>query len=110
MNPSMFKLSGIGAGFNGGVVEATDIATGQRVSLSLAPSDVHDASEVPELLQSYRSPLFRADEICPVIPVDKLSDKYRVFSSDNAFEPVVVKTSGEAAIAEVDPESALSTF
>jgi hypothetical protein len=107
---SMFKLSGINAGFNGGSVQAIDVQTGQRVSLSLAPSDVHDASEVPELLQSYKSMKFRADEICPVIPVDQLSDKYRIFSSDNAFQPVVVKTSGEAAVAEVDPESALSTY
>jgi hypothetical protein len=107
---TMFRLTNLKPGFSGGAVEATDLATGQRVSLSLAPSDVHDASEVPELLQSYRSPLFRADEVCPVIPVDKLSDKYRVFSSDNAFEPVEVKTTGEAAIAEVDPDSELSTY
>jgi hypothetical protein len=107
---SMFKLSGINAGFNGGVVQATDMTTGQRVSLSLTPSDVHDASEVPELLQSYKSPKFRADEICPVIPVDQLSDKFRIFNSDNAFQPIVVKTSNEGAIAEVDPESSLDTY
>ena len=111
MNPSsMFKLSGINAGFNGGLVQAIDVQTGQRVSLSLAPSDVHDASEVPELLQSYKSLKFRGDEIVPVIPVDQLSDKYRIFNSDNAFQPIVVKTSNEGAIAEVDPESALTTY
>lgn len=107
---SMFKLSGINAGFNGGMIQATDVSTGQRVSLSLTPSDVHDASEVPELLQSYKSLKFRGDEIVPVIMVDQLSDKYRVFNSDNAFQPVVVKTSNEGAIAEVDPESSLATF
>jgi hypothetical protein len=106
----MFKLSGINAGFNGGMIQATDIATGQRVSLSLTPSDVHDASEVPELLQSYKSLKFRGDEIVPVIMVDQISDKYRIFNSDNAFQPVVVKTSNEGAVAEVDPESSLDTY
>jgi hypothetical protein len=109
INPnSMYKLE-IPPGFNGGQVQAMD-DKGQRVSLSLVPSDVHDASEVPELLQSYKSPRYRADEMCPPILVDQLSDKYRVYNDDNAFQPIEVKTTGEAAVAEVDPESALATY
>lgn len=105
-----FKLENVGQGFRGGNVQAVNTYTGERVSLALAPSDVHDASEIPELLQSYKTPYFRAAEASPVILVDNLSDKYRTFNDDNAFQPIDVKTSGQAAVAEVDPESALSTY
>lgn len=105
----LFRLEGITADFRGGEVTAVDEG-GARVSLVLSPSDVHDASEVPELLQSYKSPMFRADEMCPVIPVDELSDKYRIFSEDNAYQPINVKTTGNAAVKEVDPESTTSTY
>jgi hypothetical protein len=110
MSENLFTLEGVKPGFNGGAVIAVNRQTGERISLALTPSDVYDTSEIPELLQGYKDPQYRADEMCPVLPTDKVSDKYRTFNENNAFQPVVVKTAGQAAVAEVDPESALSTF
>jgi hypothetical protein len=104
-----FKLEGIKPGFSGGHVTAIS-SSGERISLTLQPSDVYDTSEIPELLQSYRDSQYRAAEASPVMLTDKESDKYRVFNENNSYQPVVVKTSGQAAVAEVDQESALSTF
>jgi hypothetical protein len=105
-----YRLEGVKPGFKGGEVTAVGIKSGERLSLALQPADVYDTSEIPEFLQSYKDPQYRAGEMSPVLLSDRESDKYRTFNENNAFQPVVVKTSGQAAVAEVDPESALSTF
>lgn len=83
---------------------------GQRVTLSLAPADVHDPSEMPTYLAGYKPFGFRADEASPVVLVDRDEDKHRDFSSDDAFRSVVVKGSTSGAVPEVDPKSSLSTY
>jgi len=94
---------------------ATDIPhlgykAGQRVTLALQPSDVHDATELPTYLAGYKPYGFRADEASPPILVDNDSDKYRTFSSNDAFRLVDVKTAGGAKVKEVDPGSSLATY
>lgn len=110
MPEDVYTLEGVKPGFRGGTVAAVNRSTGERISLALTPSDVYDTSEIPELLQGYRDPQYRAAEMSPELLTDKVSDKYRTFNQNNAFQPVVVKTAGQAAVAEVDPESALATF
>lgn len=84
---------------------------GQRVSLALTPADVHSPEELSTYLAGYHSPGgFRADEASKVIPVDHDEDKYRTFSSADAFKRVVVKGSLQGAIPEVDPSSSLDTY
>jgi len=85
-------------------------ASGERVTLALQPSDVHDPTELPTYLAGYKPFGYRADEISPPILVDNDSDKYRNFNSADAFRPVSVKAGSSGAIPEVDPTSTLNTY
>lgn len=85
-------------------------AKGQRVNLELAASDVHDPTEIPTYLAGYRPYEFRADEASPALLVNNDEDKFRTFSSDDAFQPVEVKRATTAAIPEVDPRSSLDSY
>jgi len=83
---------------------------GQTIKLALTPGDVHVAEEMSTVFLGYRPFPFRAEEACPVLPVDNDEDYYRIFSSDNAFKLVNVETSLEGAIREIDPSSSTSTY
>lgn len=83
---------------------------GQRVTLALQPSDVHDPTELPEYLAGYKPFGYRADEMSEPVLVDNDSDKYRTFNSDDAFRAVDVKGSTQSAVPEVDPKSSLDTY
>jgi len=83
---------------------------GQRVTLELTPSDVHDPAEIPSYLAGYRNWTYRADEMSKVVLVDNDEDKFRSFSQDDAFEPVKVKGALTGPIPEVDPRSSLDTY
>lgn len=83
---------------------------GQRVTLALTPSDVHEPSELPTYLAGYRPFEFRGEEASPVVLVDKDSDDYRTFNSDDAFRQVVVEGSLQGKVPEIDPKSALERY
>lgn len=83
---------------------------GQKVNLELSPSDVHDPSEIPSYLAGYTNWEHRADEASKVVLVDNDEDKFRSFSSDDAFQPVQVKGAMSGPIPEVDPRSSLDTY
>jgi hypothetical protein len=83
---------------------------GDRVTLSLQPSDVHDPTEIPTYLAGYKPFQYRADEASKVILVDNDEDKFRTFNSDDAFRRVSVKGSDEGKVPEVDPKSVLSSY
>lgn len=85
-------------------------SSGQRVTLALEPSDVHDPTELPTYLAGYRPFTYRAEEMSPAILVDNDSDKYRNFNSDDAFRAVAVKGSTQGAVPEVDPSTTLNTY
>lgn len=85
-------------------------AAGDRVSLALSPAEVHDPTELPEYLAGYKPFGYRADEVSPIISVDNDEDKYRNFSSDDAFRSVRVKGSTQGAVPEVDPKSILNSY
>jgi Ca2+-binding RTX toxin-like protein len=76
---------------------------GQPLQLSLSPDDVHEEEELSTYLAGYAPTGFRADEASKVVLVDHDKDKFRNFSSDDAFLRVDVKGSIEGAIPEVDP-------
>jgi len=83
---------------------------GERVTLALMPSDVHDPTEIPTYLAGYKPFQYRGDEASKVVLVDNDSDKVRTFNSDDAFRAVPVKGSDSGAIPEVDPKSTLATY
>jgi len=83
---------------------------GQLVTLALTPADVHDPTELPTYLAGYKPAGYRADEVSEPVLVDKDSDKYRTFDSEDTFRMVNVKGSIQGAVPEVDPKSALTTY
>ncbi len=85
-------------------------AVGQRVTLALEPSDVHDPTELPTYLAGYRPFMYRAEEMSMPILVDNDQDKFRNFNSDDAFRRVDVKGSTQGATPEVDPSTTLNTY
>jgi len=93
---------------SGGKIEA--VFQGQRVTLNLTPAQVHDPSEMPNYLAGYKPFPFRADEASPVILVPKSADKYRDFSSNDAFRLVEVENSDAAPPPLVDPSSSLTNY
>jgi hypothetical protein len=83
---------------------------GQNIRLALNPSDVHVAHEIDTFLAGFAAQGFRADEASPVALVDKQTDRYRTFGSNNVFKQVEVRTSRQAGIQEVDIETSLTTY
>lgn len=85
-------------------------AAGQRVRFALNPSDVHIAHEIDTLLAGIGPQGFRADEACPVVLVDKETDRFRTFGDNNVFQQVEVRTSRQAAIREIDIDTSTSLY
>lgn len=83
---------------------------GQRVTLALQPSDVHDPTELATYLAGYKNYQYRADDASQIILVDNPSDKYRTFNSDDAFRATPVKGSTSGDVPEVDPSSSLANY
>ena len=111
MQPDMnqvIRFPDMPSDFNGGKIEG--LIGDKRVTLALTPSDVHDAAELPQYLFGYSPYKYRGLEMCPVVLVDKDSDKYRTFDTNNAFKPVEVKASLQSAPPEIDATSSTSTY
>jgi len=84
---------------------------GASIQLSLSPSDVTSVEEIDTFMPGYTQfGAFRSDEVAPIMLVDKNTDRYRIFSLNNAFRRLHVETSYQARIGEVDPETQLDTY
>lgn len=86
------------------------MAAGQTVTLALAPADVNTQEELDSFLAGPSPYEFRADEVAPVFLVDKDTDKFRVYSDNNAFQQVNVIASLQAGVRQVDPETSLDDY
>ena len=85
-------------------------AAGQVVRLALTPADVTIQEELDTYAAGY-SPLgFVAAELSPPFLVEKDTDKYRFFGSNNAFRLVNLETSDQAPVRQVDPETSLKDY
>ncbi len=91
-------------------IKRLGVKAGQPLQLSLTPDDVHEEEELSTYLAGYSPTGFRADEASKPVLVDHDKDKFRNFSSDDAFLRVDVKGSIEGAIPEVDPIPEISTY
>lgn len=60
--------------------------SGNVFTLDLAPTDVHVDAALPNYAAGYKLADGIADEVCPIVMVDKQSNKYRTWSKDDAFE------------------------
>lgn len=83
---------------------------GQQILLALVPTDVHIQEEISTYLGGYAPAEFRADEAVPIVGTDFLTDKYRIFGTNNAFKMVNVLASTQSDINEVDPETQLAQY
>lgn len=85
---------------------------GDRIKLALAPADVTVQEELDTFLAGFRPFGFCSDLVAPPSSglVEKDTDQFRTFSSNNAFKQVEVETSLQAKVKEVDPETTLATY
>lgn len=88
----------------GGKVEAIGPG-GRRYELTLTPSDVHTSSDLTEFLAGYKPFGFRADDVSPVVFVDKPIFYHRIFGSDDAFLHVETRGSLTSPPKLIDPSS-----
>lgn len=84
---------------------------GGQIMLALAPADVSVSEEMATYLPRY-VPFggFRADEISPVVLVDKDVGTYRVFGLANAFRLIHTETSYLAPVPTIDPEMSIANY
>lgn len=69
----------------------------QLVHLSFEPSSVHVDTPLTNVAVGFRNREYIADEVLPVVPVAKPSDKYFVYNTNNFFsEPQTAQLSSEA--------------
>jgi len=83
---------------------------GETIRLSLAQEDVNIQEELSTFLAGYKPFEFVADLISPPFLVDKTSDKFRIFSEDDAFEEAEVEASPRGRVRTIDPRSTLSEY
>lgn len=85
--------------------------SGRNISLALTPDDVRTAQELDTYLPGYQ-PFggYRADQIAPISLKDNDTDKFRVYGLNNIFRVIHTETSMQAPVAEIDPETSLSTY
>ncbi|HZL94538.1 MAG TPA: hypothetical protein VFB99_12860 [Vicinamibacterales bacterium] len=103
-----------GAGGNITLQLAHDVsglgARGQKVNLVLSPADVQTPAELDTYLAGYRNAQYRADEASKPVLVDRDNDYYRTFGSNNVFRRTNVKSSINASIPEITPESSTTQY
>lgn len=83
---------------------------GDTIQLTLSPSDVTISEEIDSLIVGFKPIGMRADEVCPIHPVDLDVGKYREFGLNNAFRRVNVISSIQADIPEVDIDTLLRDY
>lgn len=85
--------------------------SGRLVTMDLGQSDVHADSALANVCFGFKLADGIADEIAPVIPVAKASDKYFTWDKDDAFQPahnLLVASGG--SVAELSPRLSSTTF
>ena len=84
----MLADGGVGeADFHNNTITLHD-SEGRLVTLDLSPADVHIDAALPNYCAGYRPWGAIADEVCPIVPVPKASDKYYTWNVANAFARV----------------------
>jgi hypothetical protein len=92
---------------NGGQVDAIGPG-GERFNLTLTPAQVHTTEELSTYLAGYSPFAFRADDVSPIVPVDKTRFYYRTFSADDAFLHVDTHAGLTSPPVMIDPNSTVT--
>lgn len=83
---------------------------GRSVKLTLVPDDVSISEEIPTWAAGFKNAEWRADEISPVVLVDKDVGQYRNLSGDNVFVHVPVKGHVNGPVQLIDLSSSLAPY
>ncbi len=84
---------------------------GRLVTMDLGQSDVHIDAALANYAAGYKLAPGIADEVCPVIPVDKASNKFWTWDKDDVFqdaEDLIVTAGG--AVKEISPRLSSATY
>lgn len=86
-------------------------ADGKLVTMDLGQADVHIDSALSGYAAGYKQFPGIADEVCPVVPVPKASDKYFTWDKDDVFQDVqdLVASPG-GSVKEISPRLSSSSF
>lgn len=84
---------------------------GRLVTMDLGPSEVHIEAALSNYAAGYKLADGVADEVCPVIPVAKASDKFFTWDKDDAFQDAEDLIVGPGATPkEINPRLSSSTY
>lgn len=79
--------------------------SGSLRKMDLSPSDVHVDAALSNFATGYKNYSLIADQVMPVVPVDKMSNKYFEYSPDDALATVDgTANTGGGNIPEVTPQ------
>jgi hypothetical protein len=94
MNPDMIEMQRALLARHG----ITGAAADQVMELSFAPASIHIDRALTNLAVSIRNREMIADDVCPVVQVQKPSDKYFVYDVDTMYEEQAVALTGAEAM------------
>lgn len=84
---------------------------GRLVTMDLGQSDVHIDAALANYAAGYKLAPGIADEVCPVIPVDKASNKFFTWDKDDVFQDAEDLIVGPgAAVKEISPRLSSATY
>lgn len=84
---------------------------GRLVTMDLGQSDVHIDAALANYAAGYKLAPGIADEVCPVIPVDKASNKYFTWDKDDVFQDAEDLIVGPGAVVkEISPRLSSATY
>lgn len=84
---------------------------GRLVTMDLGQSDVHIDAALANYAAGYKLAPGIADEVCPVIPVDKASNKFFTWDKDDVFQDAEDLIVGPGAVVkEISPRLSSATY
>lgn len=91
----------------------TDPATGRLVTMDLGVADVHIDSALANYAAGYQSADkgMIADDVCPILPVEKNSNKFYTWDKNDVFQEVTsLEVAPGGAMAEISPRLSSSNY
>ena len=84
---------------------------GRVVTMDISPSDVHVDQALPNAAFGYKLAGGVADEVCPIVPVPKASDKYFIWDKYDAFQQATNPVIADGAQpSEISPRLSTSAY
>lgn len=87
-------------------------SSGRLITMDLGQADVHIDAALSNYAAGYKQWEGIADQVAPVVPVDKASNKFFTWDKDDVFQEAetLVVGSGDRGVFEVSPRLSSSTY